>query len=188
MLSKSLTQFSVDGWGCGPSLLFDLRPNYGGGNEDNGDSVKRSRAPTAIVSQCPWPCSRQLPTPPPLETPGHSRQVWVSLLWGLCSFLLGPGVHKVFFVASKSLFSQSCVSSGGLYGGVNGNLLQESLCHTQLCTQRPWPCGRPLLTRTAAGDSQTLKGRSGSVSVGSPGVHKVLFEPSKHLWQVWVWF
>ena len=24
-----------DGWGCVPSLLFDLRPNYGGGNEDN---------------------------------------------------------------------------------------------------------------------------------------------------------
>ena len=36
MLSKSLTQFSVDGQGCVPSLLFDLRPNYGGGNEDNG--------------------------------------------------------------------------------------------------------------------------------------------------------
>ena len=31
----------------------------------------------------------------------------------------------------------------------------------------------------------TLKGRSGSVSVGSPGVHKVLFEPSKCLWRVW---
>ena len=26
MLSKSLIQFSVDGWGCAPSLLFDLRP------------------------------------------------------------------------------------------------------------------------------------------------------------------
>ena len=25
------------------------------------------------------------------------RQVWVSLLWGHCSFLLGPGAHKVFF-------------------------------------------------------------------------------------------
>ena len=25
-LSKSLIQFSVDGWGCAPSLLFDLRP------------------------------------------------------------------------------------------------------------------------------------------------------------------
>ena len=24
MLSKSLIQFSVDGWGCVPSLLFDL--------------------------------------------------------------------------------------------------------------------------------------------------------------------
>ena len=24
MLSKSLFQFSVDGWGCVPSLLFDL--------------------------------------------------------------------------------------------------------------------------------------------------------------------
>ena len=33
--------------------------------------------------------------------------------------------------------------------------------------------------------TQTLKGRSGSVSVGSPGVHKVLFEPSECLWQVW---
>ena len=26
MFSKSLIQFSVDGWGCAPSLLFDLRP------------------------------------------------------------------------------------------------------------------------------------------------------------------
>ena len=33
MLSKCLIQFSVEGWGCVPSLLFDLRPNYGGGNE-----------------------------------------------------------------------------------------------------------------------------------------------------------
>ena len=34
---------------------------------------------------------------------------------------------------------------------------------------------------------ETLKGRSGSVSGGSlgPGAHKVLFEPSEHLWQVW---
>ena len=39
------------------------------------------------------------------------RQVWVTLLWGHCSFLLGPGVYKVLFVPSKSLFPQSCVSS-----------------------------------------------------------------------------
>ena len=36
-----------------------------------------------------------------LDTHG---QVWVSLLWGHCSFLLGPGVHKVLFVPCKSLF------------------------------------------------------------------------------------
>ena len=34
MLSKSLIQFSVDGWGCVPFLLFDLRPNYGRVNGD----------------------------------------------------------------------------------------------------------------------------------------------------------
>ena len=39
------------------------------------------------------------------------RQVWLSLLWGHCSFLLGPSAHKVLFVLSKRLFPQSCVSS-----------------------------------------------------------------------------
>ena len=33
-LSKSLIQFSVEGQGCVPSLLFDLGPNYG---EANGE-------------------------------------------------------------------------------------------------------------------------------------------------------
>ena len=37
MLSKSLIQFSVEGQGCVPSLLFDLRPKYGGGDGDNSD-------------------------------------------------------------------------------------------------------------------------------------------------------
>ena len=41
MLSKSLIQFSVDGRGPIPSLLYDLRPNYGGGNEDNGDLLQK---------------------------------------------------------------------------------------------------------------------------------------------------
>ena len=39
------------------------------------------------------------------------RQVWFSLWLGHCSFLLGPGVHKVLFVPPKSLFPQSCGSS-----------------------------------------------------------------------------
>ena len=53
------------------------------------------------------------------------------------------------------------------------------------CTQSSCPCSRPLLTHASAGDTQTLKGRYGSVSVGNLGAHKVFFEPSEHLWQVW---
>ena len=34
IFSKSLIQFSVEGQGCVPSLLFDLRPNCSGGNSE----------------------------------------------------------------------------------------------------------------------------------------------------------
>ena len=147
-------------------------------------SFKRSYADTAALSA---PTLQQVTADPHL----HRRllesrgRVSVSLLWGRGSFLLGPGVHEVLFVPSKSLFPQSWVSLVALCG-VNGDLLQERLCHTQVCwTQSPCPCSRPLLTCTSAGDTQTLKGRSGSVSVGSHGVQTVLFEPSERLWWVW---
>ena len=65
---------------------------------------KRSHARTAVLN-APNPAAGHHQPTPPLETPGHSRQVWVSLLWGHCSFLLGSVVHKVLFVPSKSLFS-----------------------------------------------------------------------------------
>ena len=101
ILSKSLIQFSVAGPGCVPSLLFNLRPNCGGGNEDQAllSSVPLTLQQATIDSR---PCGRLLDTP---------VQVWVSLLWGHCSFFLGPGLHKVLFVPSKSLLPQSCVSS-----------------------------------------------------------------------------
>ena len=60
---------------------------------------------------------------------------------------------------------------------VNGDLLQEGLCHTQVyCTQSPCPCSRPLLTQTSSGDTQTqfclsLCGVSGSWCTQS------IFEP-----------
>ena len=58
-------------------------------------------------------------------------------------------------------------------------------CMTQVCcSHSPHPHGRLLLTCASGGDTQTLKGRSGSVSVMPlcPGAHRVLFEPSKYLW------
>ena len=72
-----------------------------------------------------------------------------------------------------------------LYGGVNGDPLQEGLCHTQVCcTQSPCPCGSPLLTCTSTGGTQTqfclsLGGVSGSWCTQG------LFEPSECLWRVW---
>ena len=58
ILSKSLIQFSVDEWGCVPSVLFDLRPNYGRNNEDNGDLFQNDMCMHCV--QCPWPCNRPL--------------------------------------------------------------------------------------------------------------------------------
>ena len=65
-------------------------------------------------------------------------QVWVSVFWGHCSFLLGPGAHKVLFVPFKSPFLAVC-KFWQLYGGVNGGLLQEGLCHTGLLHPEPLP-------------------------------------------------
>ena len=50
-----------------------------------------------------------------LDTHG---QVWVRILWGHFSFLLGPDAHKVLFVSSQSLFPQFCVSSAGSMVGL----------------------------------------------------------------------
>ena len=102
MLSKSLIQFSIDGLGCVPSLLFDLSPNYGGGKEDNRRLFKRCGALLHSV-----PATLQQATANPLlcqRLLDSHGQVWVSLLWGHCSFLMGSGVHKVLFVLTKRLF------------------------------------------------------------------------------------
>ena len=69
MLSKSLIQFSIEGWGCVSSLFFDLRPNYGGGNEDNVDILQKVPC-RHCYTQCPQPCSK----PPP--THSSARDSW----------------------------------------------------------------------------------------------------------------
>ena len=77
-------------------------------------SFRRSHARTAALSVHNPAAGHCQHTPPP-EAPGHSRASLggVSLLWSYCSFFLGPGVYKILFVPSKSLFPQSCLCSGG---------------------------------------------------------------------------
>ena len=109
-----------------------------------------------------------------LDTHG---QVWVSLLWGHGSFVLGPGAHKFLFVPSKSLFPQSCVSSGSSMVGLMVTSSKRAYAILWVCcTQNHCPYGSPLLT---VPPQETLKHSSGSVSVGflGPGAHKVCLSP-----------
>ena len=77
-------------------------------------SFKSSHACTSALSAPDAAAGHRRPMPLP-DTHGH---VWVSFLWGHCSFLLGPGSPKVLFVPSKRLFPQSSVSSGGSMEGL----------------------------------------------------------------------
>ena len=152
MLSKSLTQFSVDGQDCVPSLLFDLRPNYSGGNEDNGDLLQK--VPHALLLSVP-PTLQQGTADPHLlcRLLDTHRQVWVGL-WGHGPFLLDPGAQGSVCARQESVSPGLC-KFWQLCGGANGDLLQEGLCHTQVCIQSPCPCGRPLLTCSSIGDAHT---------------------------------
>ena len=111
------------------------------------------------------------PTPPPEP----HRQVWVSVLWRHCSFLLDA--HKILFVPSKSLFCQSCVISGGSIVGLMATSSKmayaiprsASLRDPTPVTGHCWPI--PL--------QETLRHNSASVSVGSlgSGAHKICLSP-----------
>ena len=155
MLSKSLIQFSVDGRGCVPSLLFDLKPNYGGDMKIMATSFKRSHAYIATLSAPSSAAGHCQPTTLP-KTPGHSQANLGQSLVG--SLLLSPEswCTQGFVCTLQESVSPVLCKFWRLCGRVNGNLLQEGLCHTQVCcTQSPCPCGRPLLTCSFSGDTQT---------------------------------
>ena len=84
MLNKSLIWFSVDGEGCIPSLLLDLRLNYGGVSEDNGSLLLKVLCIPAIFSDPELAAGHRQPTFL-LETSGHSQ---VSLGQSLVGSLL----------------------------------------------------------------------------------------------------
>ena len=102
----------------------------------------------------PQPCSR----PPP--THASARDSWTltanvgQFLVG--SLLLAPGSRctQGFICALQESVSPVLCKFLWFYGGVNGDLLQEGLCHTQVCCTQS-PCDRLFLTRTSKGDTQT---------------------------------
>ena len=66
------------------------------------------------------------------------RQVWDSLLWDYCSFLLGTGAQGSV-VPSKSLFCQSCVSSGGSMVGLMVTSSKRAYTTPRSAASRPLP-------------------------------------------------
>ena len=106
MLSKSLIQFSVDEQGCVPSLLFPMAKLWMVAvMMVMATSFLRAYARTVVFSVPDPAAGHRQPMPLPGTLDTH-RKVWLSHLWGHSSFLLGPDVHKVLFVPSKSLFPQ----------------------------------------------------------------------------------
>ena len=135
-------------------------------------SFKRSHTFTATLSVPNPAAGRHQPTPP-LETPGHSQASLGQTLVG--SLLLSPGSQcTMFCLCPPRVFFPVLCKFWQLYGGVNDNLLQEGLCHTQVCcTQSPCPTADPYLHRRCSDTvlSQSLRGSLG------PGVHKVCLSP-----------
>ena len=150
-------------------------------------SFTRSHAGTATLS-APNPASGHRRPTPPQETPGHS---WASLNQSLVGSLLlspGPWCTQGSVCALQEPISAVLCKFWQLCGGVNGNLLQEGLCHTQVCcTQSPCPCGRPLLTRTS-----TERHSNSSVSVSvvflGPSVHQLCLSPLSGVWGLMLTF
>ena len=99
MPSKSLIKLSADEWGCVSSLYFAV-----GVMEIFSISTYSSTLCLRGLL-LPMTLTRQQATVNPClcrRLPNTHRQVWFNLLWGHCSFLLSPGVHKPSFVPSKS--------------------------------------------------------------------------------------
>ena len=139
-------------------------------------SFQRSHECTAKLSAPDPSAGHHWPTPP-LKTPGRSQQVWVSLLWGHCSFLLVSGVHKSLLVPSKSLFPQLYVGSGGSMAGLMVTSSKRAYATPRSAVSRD---PAPVAGHCWLGASlEALKHSSASVSVGSLGLgeHKICLSP-----------
>ena len=139
-----IIQFSVDGWGCVPSQLFDLRPKDGRDNEDNGDLLQKVLCMHCHI-QYLWPCSRSLPVYTSAETPGHSQASLGQSLVG--SLPLSPGSWRTqdFVCALQESVSPFLCKFWWLYCGFNGNLLQE--CSRSVAPSIPAPVASHLHRR-----------------------------------------
>ena len=143
VLSKSLIQFSVDGKGCAPSLLFDLRSNYGGANEDNGDLLQKGLC-THCYTQCPRSCNR------PPSTHASTGDSWTltgksgSVSCGITSLFFWVLVRTRFCLCPPSICFPSPLSSGDSMVGLMETSSKRAYGIPRSATQSPCPWGSTL--------------------------------------------
>ena len=165
-------------WSCVPSLLFSWGKTMVEVMKIMVTSLKRSRACTATV-HAPNPAAGHHCCRPRLcqRLQDTHRQVscgvTVPFSWVL--------VHKVLLCPPRVYFPVLC-KFWQVYSGVDGDLLQEDLCHTH--TQSSCPCGRPLQTCASTGDAQTQFCLS-LCGVPASWCAQGLFEPSECFWWEW---
>ena len=119
-------------------------------------SFKRSQIPCMYCyTHCPQPCSR-----PPL-TQASAGDCWTLLSKSgsvSCRFSAPFSrilVHRRFCLCPLRVYFPVLCKFYQLFGGFNGDFLQEGLGHLQVChKQSPCPCGSPLLTCTSTEDVQ----------------------------------
>ena len=147
-------------------------------------SFKMSSASTAALS-VPDPIAGHCWHTPLPETPGHPCTSLGQSLEG--SLLLFPAswCTQSFVCALQESVSPVLCKFWQLYGGVNGDLLQEGYAIPRSTASRVhapaashgWPVPpQETLRHSTAGLAQSLC---------YPGVHRVLFELSEHLWPLW---
>ena len=116
-------------------------------------SFKRSHACTPTLS-APNPSAGHHRPTPPLETPGHPQASPLQSPVGSLLFSPGSWCTRFCLCLPTVSFPVLCMV-WQLYGGVNGDLLQEDLLYPSLLHPEPRPCGSLLLTHTFTGHAQT---------------------------------
>ena len=145
-------------------------------------SFKRSYACTAhsTLQQASNAAAGYRRPTPPMETPGHLQESPGQSLMG--SLLLSPRswCTQGFVCALQESVSPVLCKFWRLYGGVNGNLIQEALCHTQVCCTESLPLRQatadPYLHRRHSNTHRQVWLRLCGVSLCVPGFVRALWE------------
>ena len=145
--------------------------------------IKSSACSAALRD--PNPTASHLQPLPLPKTPGHSQATLHQSLLGAMFLSPGSWCAQGFVCALQESVSPVLCKFSWLYGKINGDLHQEGILpHPGLVHPEPLSLKQATVNPYPHRDTQTLKDRSVLSLCGVSWCAKVLFEPSKCLWQV----